>query len=294
MEEKNKEVFRGFDDDILYDEDFEEETEEETEDKDVGSPESDEETKESTTDSTETDTNAKGEEEVEEEDKKAEDEKSKEAKRNAEFAKRRRAKEEQDKKEREAKEAEIREKAKVEAELGILKKNPYTDEPIKDAQDLEIYKIMKGIEDEGGDPVNDLPKKIAEINRARFAKDQEEKSKAKARQTKIKEETDELINTYPNLDLAKLSEDKEFLDLCEKKGDRWTMTEIYEHLETKRERSKNKEIEENKKKEVKEKATKMSKTPSSNADGNLPSPDDYLNMSDEEFLEKTKDSRDFF
>jgi trichohyalin len=290
MEEKNKkEVFNGFDD-ILFADDFEDE-ELENESEENGNSEDEE---NESSNATETEEETPAESETEEEVDEEAERKKLEAQKNSEFAKRRRAREEAEKKEREAKEEKIRENAKTEAELGILKTNPFTDEPIKDKQDLEVYKIMKAIEDEGGDPINDLPKRLAQINRQREEKTAEEQKKSNERTEKINRETKELLEAYPKLDPADLAQDKEYLNLCEEKGGRWTMLEVYEHLLNKREKDAS-DSQKNKKEEVvKQNAKKVNKTPSSTPNGSGNSSDDYLNMSDEDFLEISKKKGDFF
>lgn len=86
--------------------------------------------------------------------------------------------------ERQRKEAErkAKEQAKAEREAyfkGIKRalgdKNPYTDKPIVDDEDLEEYEIMKKLDEEGKDPVEDFADYIKE--QKRLAKKQEETSK---------------------------------------------------------------------------------------------------------------------
>lgn len=291
MEEKRKEeIFRGFDDDILDDKDFDEVDDEGSKENEDDNSESKETKSETTSTDSEEGSEVKG---TDDETDDGAESKKLEAERNAEFAKRRRAKEEAEKKEREAKEAKIKEQARIEAELGVLKKNPYNDQPIVDKEDLEIYKIMKTIEDEGGDPIEDFPKKQAQLNRERSQRERVREEQEVARTQKIQRETQELRDAYPNLNLSELAQDKEYLDLCSEKGERWTMVEIYEHLISQREKKKSFSQEKAKTKVVNEKVKQHTKTPSSATNGTSHE-DDYLEMSDEEFLERTKDSRDFF
>lgn len=283
MDEKNQ--FRGFYDDIVLPEDFEED-EEEADDNVEDEASKEEETSE---DETET-TDVKGEkEEVETEEEKTAEET--EAERNAKFAEKRRAKEA---KEREAREAKIKEAAKLEVKLGIIKENPYTNKPVKDEEDLKIYELMKEIDESGGDPINDLPERIAADNRKlaeeRRAKEAEEVN----RQNKTNEEVKELSKAYPELNLMELSKDNEYLQLCESKGGRWTMLECYEYLVSKREKQKTAEKAKEEDETVKEGSKKVTKVPSS-TNGKKHSSQNYLEMTDEEYIELQKqNNKDFF
>jgi len=240
MEEKEKAtvIEEENDDEMLNPDDFDEVDEEEDE----------EETEEGESEETES-----------EDDKK---EKEKERAKNAKAAERRRA--------REAREAKIREEAALKAELGILKVNPYTDEPIDDEEDLKIYKLQKELDEEGRDPINDLPKKIAEKNRkaVKDAKAEEEKTKQEetARQEKINAEIRELRAKYPKVNTAELAVDPLFQKCLEGRAGRWSQVEIYElYLREKADQEKKKAEE-----VAKEKANKVSNPPSAAAKGNSP------------------------
>lgn len=281
--------FRGFDDDIIDEDDFEEDTEpeaddneEEVSDDEVEKPTEEEET----SDVKDDDSEAEGEKDSEE------DKKSEEAERNARFAEKRRAKEA---KEREEKEAKIRAAAKLEAELGIIKENPYTNKPIRDEQDLSIYKLMKEIDENGGDPISDLPDKFAELKRKENAEKKALEEEASREAKKKSDEASELHNAYPDLDLNKLARDDDFLDLCASKGGRWTMLECYEYLKSKRETAEAKKVDTEEDVSVKENGKKVSKVPSSANSGAKISNDNYMDMTDEEYLRLQKEkSKDFF
>ena len=296
MEEKNKknEEFNGFED-ILFDDDFEEDESDETKDDDSDENEDETEGKDKK------DTKSDSAEDDEVEDDNAEDEPSQEdlekqkaKERNAEFARRRREREAKERAKREAEEARIKAEATKEAELNANKVNTYTDEPIKDEADLEVFKLMKEIDDQGGDPINDLPRHIAQRNRDKIRKEKEETEKANARTKKIQDETSELVAAYPDLDTSELAEDKEYIKLCTEKGDRWTMLEIYEYLQVKREKSANDAKKKAKDKALDKKAKTLNKSPSSDKNGNASDEHDYLNMTEEEFRNVTKHDADFF
>lgn len=100
---------------------------------------------------------------------------------NKENAERRIAEKQRKEQERKAKaQAEEKKKAEREAYLRGIKralgdKNPYTDKPIVDDEDLEEYEIMKKLDEEGKDPIEDFADYIKEQKRQ--AKKQEETSK---------------------------------------------------------------------------------------------------------------------
>lgn len=229
----------------------------------------------------EADDNAEDDEEEEEEDDEAA-KKAAEAKKNSDFAEKRRAKEAQER------EAKLKKEAKTQAELEVIKKNPYTEEPIEDEEDLKVYKLMKEIDDEGGDPIADLPKRIAKIERDKVKAETEKANK-------IKEEVADLRRAYPDVDMRALGNDQELLDLADEKQGRWTLTECYEYLTMKRAKAEAKKEEQKEDKSVKENAKKVTKVPSSNSNGGKKETStDYMEMSDEEFLKLQKNNGDFF
>lgn len=210
-------------------------------------------------------------------------EKERIAKKNAHFAEQRRQKEA---KEREERERKIREEAELKGALGVLRTNPYTDEPIRDEEDLRIYKLQKELDDEGKDPIADLPRKIAEVNRKANAeakaKLEKESADKKARDDKIYAEIAELREKYPKVDTAKLANDELFKECLKGRAGRWSQLEIYELYLSKKAEADKKAEEEKMKNKVDESADKLTKTPSSQANGKV-SPKDVSKMTDEEF-----------
>lgn len=163
----------------------------------------------------------------------AEDE---EKQRRAEFAKRRREKEaaEKAKREREEREAQIRKEAAEQEALGLITKNPYTGKPIKDAKDLEVYKIQKAIDDRGGDPITDLADEIAERNRKAEAERKKAAEDAQKAETSLNAEIDELRKAHPDVNTAKLADDPDFMEIASEKQGRWSLLEIYEEYQRRR------------------------------------------------------------
>lgn len=230
------------------------------------------------------------EDETASEEKPSDEEKEKEKAKNAEFAKKRREREAKEKAEREkaerlAYEDKIRKEAALNAKLGMLKTNPYTDEPIVDEEDLKIYELQKELDDEGKDPVADLPKRLAEVNRKR-AKELAEKTKkdteeAETRRKRIGDEISELRNKYPKVNTAELAKDELFREVSQGRFGRWSLTEIYERYIDEKSKREEKEKEE----KAKEKAKEVTKAPSSQNRGVNSPAKKVEDMTDEEFLD---------
>lgn len=149
------------------------------------------------------------------------------------FAKLRREQEAREKAAKEKAEKELREKeiaddAAIKAQLEILKVNKFTNKPIKDKEDLEIYKLQLKLEEEGKNPTEDLPEAIAERNRQLAQAAQQQKEQAAANQKKLDEEIDALIKKYPNLNTAELARDPLFIEAATGRVGRMTQLEIYE------------------------------------------------------------------
>ena len=256
--EKDEELFDPKDFEELMDDDSTDGKEEESEDSEDESTES--------TESEKAKTQSKEDEETK--------------KKNSEFARKRREKEERERKSREEK---IKEDAKLEGKLEVIKTNPYTREPIEDAEDLKIYEIQKELDDEGLDPVNDLGKRLAEINRKKI-KEETEKAKAKEEEDKkFEEDMSDFRKAFPNVSLDDLINDKEFLEFATKDGrkGRWSTKEIYYVYQLEKNNSAKKK-EAMTDKVASDVAKKMTKNPSSTPSGNIP-PKTVENMTQEEF-----------
>lgn len=122
--------------------------------------------------------------------------------------------------------AELRRKEKeAEYKRGLregIKTNPYTDTPIADDYDLEVYQEMKKLDDEGKDPVNDFPTYYAKKQRqAQTAAREKEEQEAKAR-----EDVDKFFKSNPNVS-KELLQDEEFLDYAEGKFGHKSLEDIY-------------------------------------------------------------------
>lgn len=134
---------------------------------------------------------------------------------NAKNAKRRREEE------RQKELLEVRNKTILETLEG---KNPYTNEPMKDENDIQEFLTMRQIEKSGGDPLLDYRKKIKENDRERQAKIAEEESK----KTFYENDRKAFVEKYPNVKLAELAQDDGFVAYSSGKIGEMPLSEIYE------------------------------------------------------------------
>ncbi len=259
-------------DTLLSPEDFSEEEYAET----LGGTEEEAKTDEQESTSEETDENAKTQEEETEE---TNETPKRDLKKDASYAEKRREKE---RLEREQREAKIKEEAKIEGKLSVLKTNPYTNEKIEDDEDLKIYEIQKELDDEGLDPISDLPKRLAQIER-----DKKKAEKAKAEEQEklnstLKKDIEDFKKAYPDVDTRTLANDEEYLKFAEGKVGRWTTKEIYEAYQAKKEKNSAKEKKAMTEEIADDVSKKITKNPSSAPSGTLP-PKTVENMTKEEF-----------
>ena len=205
-------------------------------------------------------------------------------KKDATYAEKRREKE---RLEREAREAEIKKSAKLEAKLELSKKNEFTGEKIVDEEDLKIYEIQKQLDEEGLDPISDLPKRLAEISRKEKANLlEEEKKKAKLNE-ETKKDIEDFLKTHPDVKIETLANDEGYLEYAKDKIGRWTTSEIYDTYQLKQLNNSAEEKKAMTDKAADDIAKKLTKNPSSNPSGNTKtkSIDD---MTPEEFKEYWK------
>lgn len=163
-------------------------------------------------------TEGDGEETKKEEPKKEEPKKDKpkqSPEENAKFARERREAE---------RKAEI-EKARIDAIITAVGENPYTGEPLKTKDDVEIYLTMKEIEKNGGDPLNsqDYLKHLKIKQQAEAEKRAAEKQKEEWLQKDIMD----FKTKHPDLKLDELFNDKNFRIFAKGKAGNIPMAEIY-------------------------------------------------------------------
>lgn len=138
--------------------------------------------------------------------------------RNAEEARKRREKELQDKLEM------TRLETRNQTIIDAIGTNPFNNKPIKDADDVETYLIMKRIKDENGDPINDYPDYVKKHNKE-LVKKQEEKTRVEEQAMK---DVDEFQTAHPKVNLTELMKDEDFILFSEGKLGNQPLTKIYD------------------------------------------------------------------
>lgn len=163
------------------------------------------------TDSEETDEDGESapeDEKTEEKDSKKDKPKQSKEK-NREFAEKRRAEKAQ----------------REETELKVLKefvgKNPFTNTPIETLRDVKVYKTMKQIEKNGGDPIQDYHKYAG-------LEEQQAIDNEKTRTENIKKDVEDFRSAFPDVNLNDLNKDKDFVKFSNKFIGKVPLKDIYE------------------------------------------------------------------
>lgn len=101
--------------------------------------------------------------------------------------------------------------------------NPYTQTPISDEHDFEVYEEMCEIAKNGGNPVDDYIQYTTDKKReAKKAQEEKEKISQEAKQ-----DIEDFTQKYPDIDLTKLLEDEDFKDYID--GKRKPLVQLYEN-----------------------------------------------------------------
>lgn len=198
------------------------------------------------------DPNEVKDDEVKEEGDKGEEKDGKSAKQsqsqNAKYAQMRREAEAKAKAEKEAQERALKKASDEAYRKGLregIKVNPYTEEPIEDDYDLEIYEIQRQLDEQGKDPKAGLPRELArrEREKAKAAKDkaeQEEKaeSERKARyEENLAKKREEIKSVREKFNISEKEMEKlitdekanpELYKQIKAKENRWTLEEIFD------------------------------------------------------------------
>lgn len=218
-EEKKKKVIPT----EYVDDDFDDEDDIDEEDLNDDDLDGDEDEKD--TDKSGHDDDEEGEEDEKEKSKKEEQDKN-------ERARQAKARREREAKEREAREKQIRDEAYLKGKLDSTKVNTFTEEPIEDEYDLFIFETQKQLEKEGKDPISDLPKRLAEINRKNAKEASEKESEKNKLNEQIDKEFTEFRGKYPTIKISELLQDPDFKDYADGrlgKGGK-TLTQLYENF----------------------------------------------------------------
>lgn len=102
-------------------------------------------------------------------------------------------------------------------------KNPYTNEPINDATDVEEFMLMRQIEKDGGDPLSDF---------ARYSKNKQREREELERQ-KVEQEQwfatdrDNFAKKYPDVSIEQLTQDDTFVEYAQGKIGQMPLADIY-------------------------------------------------------------------
>lgn len=139
---------------------------------------------------------------------------------NSKFAQMRRKIEAEAKTKMEAEVQKAYEKGKIEAYKDKI--NPYTEKPITDLADIEIYEAMSKLEREGKDPLRDLPDELARKRREEAEAIQQKREM----EVKTKKEVEDFQKKYPNEDLGELLKNSFFNDYIQ--GKNKPLVELYE------------------------------------------------------------------
>lgn len=98
-------------------------------------------------------------------------------------------------------------KARVDAILEVTGGvNPYTNKPMKDAQDVAVYEVMRRIEKSGGDPVRDYADTVAEDTR----KAEATRVSAEADKKWYRDDMQAFVDKHPDVDAEALLRDPTF------------------------------------------------------------------------------------
>lgn len=190
---------------------------------------------------------------------------------------------ERENKEREDREKKIQQEAFLKGQLEQTKINTFTNEKIEDEHDLKIFNLQKKIEQEGGDPINDLPKYFAKMQREEKQELAKQKEQEIASRNKINKDIEEFKEAYPDVDVKELLEDKDFSEFADDLLDKSSLKSLYDKYR--------KFIQKEEMKEEKE-SRKKGSSPSSSSNGQK---DSDWELSDEEILiNDRKDSLDYF
>ncbi len=142
----------------------------------------------------------------------AEKSKAKEEQDKAERARQAKLRREREAKERAEREKKLQEEAYLKGQLDGVKVNTFTNEPITDEYDLKIYKVQLALEKEGKDPISDLPKRLAELDRTASNEAKKKEAEKREREDAIDKDIADFRAKYPNVSVAKLLNDPDFKD----------------------------------------------------------------------------------
>lgn len=159
--------------------------------------------------------------------------------------------------------------------------NPYTNKPIKDEADMDIYLEMRELEKLGKDPVTDYADYIAEKNR----QTRKEELAKKQQEDYATNDINSFSQKYPDIDVKKLFEDEHFSIFAEGKLGVRPLTDVYEQF-LKYESYYEKKAEEDSNEKALKKFARANSNMGAMKDNSEKARKSYKNMSDEEFVKE--------
>lgn len=131
---------------------------------------------------------------------------------------------------RKAEDKRIADEAYVRGQLDSTKKNPYTNQPVKDEYDLKVLRVQRQIEEDGGDPITDLPARLAELDRADARKKADEAKKKAEGDKAIEDDIADFRKKNPSVDPKKLLADGRFASFSRGKLGSESLADIYDEF----------------------------------------------------------------
>lgn len=130
---------------------------------------------------------------------------------------------------REQEQKKLLEKTRTEAIIeAVGGKNPYTGDKMEDSADVEEYLLMRKIEADGGDPLEDYAKYRKKADKDTLTKKEVESNRSEA----AKREWAEFSEKYPDVKSNELFDNEEFMAFADGKFGAKTLLEIYEAYNT--------------------------------------------------------------
>ena len=159
----------------------------------------------------------------------------------------------------------MKKEAYVKGQLDSTKYNSFTNDEIKDEYDLKIYQLQQKIKENGGDPIEDLAKEMAKLEREKANQKSKEEQSKKEQEEKAKRDYKEIKEKYPKLDVADLLKNKNFELYARARVEKDSLLTIYEDYLALKKSFEENYAKEQEEKESKEKAKKESTTPGSSS-----------------------------
>lgn len=110
----------------------------------------------------------------------------------------------------------------------VGKVNHFTGEEIKDSADLSVYEIMQKIESNGGDPINDMHKHMADSLRGR----QEVATQLQAQNDMTNKDIKHFTQQNPDVSVSELMADEDFMMVAEGRLGRVPLSIIYDNYKS--------------------------------------------------------------